>query len=331
MLNAPSISLESPFDDVNSVHRDERRRFGSSRRRSKQDYRSKLLGKHPKLRNAREREKSTVFNRVDQTTFIPTFTATRESYPPANIKKFWACSAHKEANGALVVSLRWNDVGAHLDADTASSTELRASLDKKAFSESFESGLQVNQEDLVSGHLTPLPPFSRHNVVVSVPKKLHTQHSGGEGTPGNPVIYFALRIWNAENRTSEPSHLVRVDFGYPPTSCPDDKLLPSFEPEPEVTATTARKADATTTRTPIRIFITDPPPSASPFQEKKSNTGLLVGIAALGGFFVLLVLCVHQIISRRRLQQEESPDVGAADASGFQSSVYSASNMSTGV
>lgn len=58
------------------------------------------------------------FNRTSETSFVSQLNATKTDYPPANIRKFWVCGTNEDTQGNLSVSLRWNDVGAHLDQDT---------------------------------------------------------------------------------------------------------------------------------------------------------------------------------------------------------------------
>lgn len=53
-----------------------------------------------------------------QTSFVFNLNVTKIDYPPANIKKFWACNVRQDEDGNVSVSLRWNDVGAYLDTGT---------------------------------------------------------------------------------------------------------------------------------------------------------------------------------------------------------------------
>lgn len=65
------------------------------------------------------------FNRTGGTTIVSNFSATKADYPPGNIKKFWVCGTDEDAGGNLSVSLRWNDVGAHLDQDTGMTLKMK--------------------------------------------------------------------------------------------------------------------------------------------------------------------------------------------------------------
>lgn len=61
--------------------------------------------------------KLVAFIREAKMSFVSKLIATKENYPPGDIRKFWACNVRRDARGNLLVSLRWHEAGAYLDKE----------------------------------------------------------------------------------------------------------------------------------------------------------------------------------------------------------------------
>lgn len=190
----------------------------------------------------------------------------------------------------------------------------------------FESGILITQADLLEGDLTPLPPSTRHDVLVAIPERLLSGSRGG--TRQRPNIYFALRVWNSYNKSSEVTPLVWDNSN----GCPDDTLLfLGGIPVPSQTSATTtssglKKDDSASPETPGRTSPKTTPAARTtstlaPPQTLRTNVALQLGVTALATSCVLALLgtigfiVIQRLQNRPALMRREVESMSAAGSS----------------
>lgn len=110
------------------------------------------------------------------------------------------------ANQTFSVPLSWTCPGAHMDFGHASHIELRASLNKTELLERFDSAKRIDQGDLYYGDLSLLVARSRQVIRVNMARILPS--CSLSNVTSLPDVYFAARVWNHDNKSSDVSNIV---------------------------------------------------------------------------------------------------------------------------
>ncbi|XP_042142999.1 uncharacterized protein LOC121833632 [Ixodes scapularis] len=84
--------------------------------------------------------------------------ATKEDLPPAPVRDLKVLGVKKK-DGKLSVKLSWTCMGAHLDSENATLTDLRASLNTRELIYRFDNATPILGAHILEGSLTPLSPY----------------------------------------------------------------------------------------------------------------------------------------------------------------------------
>ncbi|CAN8025566.1 unnamed protein product [Ixodes persulcatus] len=148
--------------------------------------------------------------------------AIKEDLQPAPVRDLKVLGVKKK-DGKLSVKLSWTCMGAHLDSENATLTDLRASLNTRELIYRFDNATPILGAHILEGSLTPLSPYEVQAVRIQLPQDL-VSTSGGK--PGS--IRLGLRTRNERGVFSPVSNIVPVIWN----------TRPKFPP---VTSTTATK------------------------------------------------------------------------------------------
>ncbi|KAG0415206.1 hypothetical protein HPB47_007623 [Ixodes persulcatus] len=129
---------------------------------------------------------------------------TKEDLPPAPVRDLKVLGVKKK-DGKLSVKLSWTCMGAYLDSENATLTDLRASLNTRELIYRFDNATPILGAHILEGSLTPLSPYKVQTVRIQLPQDLVSTSGGKQGS-----IRLGMRTQNERGVFSPVSNIVPV-------------------------------------------------------------------------------------------------------------------------
>ncbi|KAF8790572.1 Calcium-activated chloride channel regulator like protein [Argiope bruennichi] len=103
------------------------------------------------------------------------------------------------------VTLQFTTPGDDLDVGNVSSLELRASMNSEELITNFESGILLNDTNIVNGSLEPMGPGEKVAIMIELPEELSFSEP--------KTIYFAMRAKDESGKNSSRYNIASATFG----------------------------------------------------------------------------------------------------------------------
>ncbi|CAH1778150.1 unnamed protein product [Owenia fusiformis] len=161
----------------------------------------------------------------------------KEEYPPGRVDDFSVERVHPEKR---IVALTWTAPGQNAFSGTVTGFEIFVHHKMEALVANHLHGYVVHKSDLVDGSLEPLPAFSRHRIVIRLPKF---------GVENETSYSFVMWSWDELDIRSDLSNYISANIFVATTMGPTT--------DPETTA-------LTTTQTILTDVITTMGPTTDP-------------------------------------------------------------------
>ncbi|XP_070377126.1 calcium-activated chloride channel regulator 1-like [Dermacentor albipictus] len=225
----------------------------------------------------------------------------QKDVPPGIIWDLRAVSGYVEIDRTPVVCLTWTWPGAHMTQGKAAGVEIRGGTDEDYLQSHFDSHEVMS--DVRKGNLQALPPGSRHEVTIALPRNWVTS---AEGVDYRLEAYLAARVINAEGLKSKLSSTVRVPFqisnftaflieGGPGTTTRTTRQHTNPVPARTATETPYEDKDAATTTTPAKVEPGIDPATTTtagvghPSENDKPSVITWILLALVAGFVVVFI------------------------------------------
>ncbi|XP_075526628.1 calcium-activated chloride channel regulator 2-like [Dermacentor variabilis] len=130
--------------------------------------------------------------------------------PPGQIRDLKAPSGYVEIDRTAVLRLTWTWPGAHMTHGLAAGVEIRGDTSRDKLERDFDS--QELLSNVVKGNLDPLPPGSKHDVTIALPRDWETTTPGDSGF--KLTAYVAARVINADGLKGKPSRSLILEYEF---------------------------------------------------------------------------------------------------------------------
>ncbi|XP_070397186.1 calcium-activated chloride channel regulator 1-like isoform X1 [Dermacentor albipictus] len=195
-----------------------------------------------------EREPTAPFQRVAYGSY---FKVTRDLWqtdvPPGQIRDLKAVDGYVEIDRTAVLRLTWTWPGARMTHGLAAGVEIRGDTSRDNLERDFDS--QELLSNVVKGNLDPLPPGSKHDVSIALPRDWETT------TPDDSAFkltaYVAARVINADGLKGKPSRSLPIEYEFSNISAKSLTTRASISTR----AVSHRKPGAATTTTPEKPYM----------------------------------------------------------------------------